>query len=176
VGRTFGSLATAMALADHPHARGENAFDRVCEPGISGPSPRTWGERTPFPRSPPRSRTIPTHVGRTAQLFVRQGLQTDHPHARGENWSGISLYGWLVGPSPRTWGERYMTGFTRVRPRTIPTHVGRTRSAHRKTVESPDHPHARGENGPGGLCPSGLFGPSPRTWGEPPGTLQIRCD
>ena len=50
--------------------------------------------------------------------------------------------------------------------RTIPTRVGRTTQAMSGSAGSTDHPHARGENSRWSEFPAGLFGPSPRAWGE----------
>ena len=135
---------------DRPHARGENEYTSVPILISNGPSPRTWGERSWLPRhnvswhtgpSPrtwgersyagpsdcTRSRTIPTHVGRTrlARAGRRDLKDPDHPHARGENADASSD--------------------SAVPARTIPTHVGRTRLE--TTLDgAADHPHARGEN------------------------------
>jgi len=85
VGRTFAKPYREFLMADHPHARGENAICRLTRSAVCGPSPRTWGEQ-PEPGQPCQGvRTIPTHVGRTAQSDPRSSLAADHPHARGEN-------------------------------------------------------------------------------------------
>jgi len=50
------------------------------------------------------------------------------------------------GPSPRTWGEQPEARLGPDVSRTIPTHVGRTRTLASLSAWAPDHPHARGEN------------------------------
>ena len=106
VGRTISRYPPCHPHADHPHARGENALVNVPTVNYRGPSPRTWGERDDRVTVNRRHRTIPTHVGRTAETVVVVRSRADHPHARGEN-----RVAWLPGDYPRT----------------IPTHVGRAR-------------------------------------------------
>ena len=85
VGRTAIAKPLVIQTADHPHARGENAVS-VRYSGMSfGPSPRTWGELSMAMRARGYRRTIPTHVGRTPNVYGTLILPTDHPHARGEN-------------------------------------------------------------------------------------------
>jgi len=92
------------------------------------------------------SRTIPTHVGRTHQLADGSGMAPDHPHARGENAAVRTAAELNLGPSPRTWGEPGPGCRLVYSRRTIPTHVGRTRSISTEADDDADHPHARGEN------------------------------
>jgi len=93
-----------------------------------GPSPRTWGERGGHPGRALDRRTIPTHVGRTSLADCRAPSPADHPHARGENRPRSPPQSITAGPSPRTWGERLRGRKSLALSRTIPTHVGRTRS------------------------------------------------
>jgi len=65
VGRTTTIQRGYSEEADHPHARGENAFATPIEPLSTGPSPRTWGEPSRERPCIGGRRTIPTHVGRT---------------------------------------------------------------------------------------------------------------
>ncbi len=111
-------------------------------------------------------RTIPTHVGRTAQRAHGGDGVSDHPHARGENISTCTMRTFPPGPSPRTWGERAETRTLVPMARTIPTHVGRTNIVNAEYSWSSDHPHARGENFHSSRSKGHGYGPSPRTWGE----------
>ena len=106
VGRTPDLESKHAHRADHPHARGENFVERSDPAVFGGPSPRTWGEHRSVAYRPAYFRTIPTHVGRTFLLRPSAWVATDHPHARGENWSRHSFGPSAPGPSPRTWGER----------------------------------------------------------------------
>jgi len=113
------------------------------------------------------TRTIPTHVGRTAYeaMFLRHGA--DHPHARGENSGPAFVFPLGAGPSPRTWGELLPANQRDHYVRTIPTHVGRTLAETVARGNDTDHPHARGENATAAQPTGRECGPSPRTWGEP---------
>ena len=91
---------------------------------------------------------------------------SDHPHAGGENNSGLPQSNRRNGPSPRGWGEQFPDVNLHIGDRTIPTRVGRTSRMTGARAVIPDHPHAGGENS---KCCSrwvSLSGPSPRGWGE----------
>jgi len=158
-------------MLDHPHARGENDGIRCSPWYLAGPSPRTWGERLDVARESHLIRTIPTHVGRTSWPAATALRIADHPHARGENGNVAKCAPRNGGPSPRTWGEPRLSCSFGLGLRTIPTHVGRTRSRSTQTPWLADHPHARGENGRRRRRADEVCGPSPRTWGERSGTL-----
>jgi len=105
-------------------------------------------------------------VGRTSVRAAGRNRNADHPHARGENARQVSASVKIPGPSPRTWGERVSRRPHPGLPRTIPTHVGRTRADIIHGQRETDHPHARGENLAESLTKTKNAGPSPRTWGE----------
>ena len=140
-----------------------------------GPSPRTWGELPYFIQPAYIPRTIPTHVGRTADAHGCQRETTDHPHARGENTARELDRVVGVGPSPRTWGELPTGEQVPTHARTIPTHVGRTNISAFQLPAGSDHPHARGENRLGIRVVLREHGPSPRTWGELPPAEESGC-
>ena len=79
------SFQMLLIEADHPHARGENWVMSGWYGEQDGPSPRTWGERPVRSRRGRAWRTIPTHVGRTSTGVREKCQPPDHPHARGEN-------------------------------------------------------------------------------------------
>ena len=106
VGRTECCSRTRRSSRDHPHACGENTGNATVTATTNGPSPRMWGELQQSHAREERSRTIPTHVGRTPTSSASSTRSWDHPHARGENSN--CEYHLLV------------------LPRTIPTRVGRT--------------------------------------------------
>ena len=166
VGRTRSSPRSSTTPTDHPHARGENTSTRRWRNSKSGPSPRTWGELASERSELGVARTIPTHVGRTIVVDDCLNVAPDHPHARGENSFGKLIVSLMLGPSPRTWGERLYVVRKRQESRTIPTHVGRTSRDDRGHRSGTDHPHARGENAFGRRANAREPGPSPRTWGE----------
>ena len=117
-----------------------------------------------FPRL---TRTIPTRVGRTAGFVRIIAARADHPHAGGENALAVALNQIADGPSPRGWGEPRRWRSCQRSVRTIPTRVGRTCLLCRRHPETPDHPHAGGENPAARTAEGKWDGPSPRGWGEP---------
>jgi len=168
VGRTDRVPLPSQSLPDHPHARGENGCGAASRSRSLGPSPRTWGEPVVGPFAHRDRRTIPTHVGRTHHGAAAITQKPDHPHARGENASIRPIPLPRHGPSPRTWGELPSASSEMSRQRTIPTHVGRTRTSNPRESWVADHPHARGENVISVPSSHRIPGPSPRTWGELP--------
>src|SRR5271167_1281588 len=120
VGRTARSTPTTTLTSDHPHTRGENWDGGGFGNGTPGPSPHAWGEQRHVRRSPERSRTIPTRVGRTPFAYPRMVGLTDHPHTRGENRQSRRVSSRMNGPSPHAWGERRCPASSRRRHRTIP--------------------------------------------------------
>ena len=131
-----------------------------------GPSPRMWGKPRLARRPHRAARTIPTHVGKTAYCSPTRSVNSDHPHACGENGTSIPAPMRSSGPSPRMWGKPKVALYTSCCIRTIPTHVGKTRLVMLSRCRAADHPHACGENRivveNGGAYP----GPSPRMWGK----------
>ena len=105
VGRTKQWAILAAGREDHPHACGENRMPIRSASAESGPSPRTWGERSSGREQGQATRTIPTHVGRTPSERRRLWKREDHPHACGENKMRDLAVGEGGGPSPRMWGE-----------------------------------------------------------------------
>ncbi len=105
VGRTTKLAMHLGAETDHPHACGENQAAHGPPLVMVGPSPRMWGEHHLERRASLRSRTIPTHVGRTTVSTPPMARSSDHPHACGENVTGDTSRSRENGPSPRMWGE-----------------------------------------------------------------------
>ena len=155
-----------MMLSDHPHTGEENSSVASSVSAMNGPSPRGWGERAKSAQPRHKPRTIPTRVGRTIAIYASCIIQTDHPHAGGENSLRPSLSPASPGPSPRGWGEPYTPIFNHSPHRTIPTRVGRTKKDTKCDKQSSDHPHAGGENHSTAVGISVVVGPSPRGWGE----------
>ncbi len=85
VGKTRVPARPAVAGADHPHVRGENAVEDVPTGPMDGPSPRAWGKRESILLTGGRCRTIPTCVGKTPRWAKEGAVEADHPHVRGEN-------------------------------------------------------------------------------------------
>ena len=71
-----------------------------------------------------------------------------------------------TGPSPRPWGRAREAPFDCFHRRTIPTPVGKRTDLTWVLSKRPDHPHARGEEGPSLAGGVASVGPSPRPWGR----------
>ena len=87
VGKTPPSEGRQAPRSDHPHARGENETTACRSAAMVGPSPRAWGKRGNGIVCFILDRTIPTRVGKTRLSCSRTCRRSDHPHARGENFS-----------------------------------------------------------------------------------------
>ena len=107
VGTTGGGYLVALVWADHPHAGGEHAIDRLLCFVSEGPSPRGWGAHSLVGLDGLRGRTIPTRVGSTRSIFMSIPVFSDHPHAGGEHFLHSSAMCSSGGPSPRGWGARF---------------------------------------------------------------------
>ena len=74
---------------DHPHACGDKIVNLFLPFGLSGSSPRVWGQvRGSIPRYLFK-RIIPTRVGTSVLFPVRLGTSEDHPHACGDKTKEI---------------------------------------------------------------------------------------
>ena len=109
VGRTLTRCMRCTPRTDHPHAGGENSPRPAASPATGGPSPRGWGERPTSPTWSCWGRTIPTRVGRTIRPSLTPCMYTDHPHAGGENSRVRQARARESGPSPRGWGELWIS-------------------------------------------------------------------
>ena len=149
----------------HPHVRGEQfkPFERVAQ--HVGSSPRTWGTVGFWNLGALQQRFIPTYVGNRGLRQKPGHHRTVHPHVRGEQYQAGSAVDALHGSSPRTWGTVIKPNRELIENRFIPTYVGNRSKNQPQPPETPVHPHVRGEQLIGAVCPSGRVGSSPRTWG-----------
>ena len=85
VGKTGAAGEGPPALPDHPHACGENIFEKFPARNRFGPSPRVWGKLALKHSELSEARTIPTRVGKTGNQLGAGYGKSDHPHACGEN-------------------------------------------------------------------------------------------
>ena len=105
-GKTRYVMGFRCFLAEHPRARGENAQYIHGKQADYGTSPRTRGKlwlETPDDR---HGRNIPAHAGKTSRHVNVLPQETEHPRARGENFSQPSLSHVPTGTSPRTRGKQ----------------------------------------------------------------------
>ena len=84
-GKTRSVVHQGRNGAEHPRARGENAFSKVLVIGFSGTSPRTRGKRKNSLPCTKIFRNIPAHAGKTLPLREVVIGFAEHPRARGEN-------------------------------------------------------------------------------------------
>jgi len=134
-------------LAVHPHVRGDYPPVPLVPFFTSGPSPRVWGLRA-------------------SQRSIRPSGAV-HPHVCGDYPCVHPGMGTAYGPSPRVWGLRGAPFPAASSPRSIPTCVGTTESAHRKCKASSVHPHVCGDYVVLVFRKPPHVGPSPRVWGLP---------
>ncbi len=146
--------------------RGEKEKQVIPCPGVVGSSPRAWGKAGRHPTSRPRSRIIPTCVGKRGSPARPTRKLTDHPHVRGEKTSRHHPVPVPVGSSPRAWGKVCPAWSRAGRPRIIPTCVGKRLSLPRAGICPADHPHVRGEKNIYSMPHLPRRGSSPRAWGK----------
>ena len=145
VGNTLALRGLVIAIAVHPHARGEHLCVVQNHERSYGSSPRSWGT-----------------LGDT---FMATNKQTVHPHARGEHTACRPIKASAFGSSPRSWGTHNCGERVDANIRFIPTLVGNTDSTPAVGTSYTVHPHARGEHSiPPRVAPWSL-GSSPRSWG-----------
>ena len=166
VGRGGRICAWVSEWAVHPHERGERHDAQRLRILNGGSSPRAWGEAPDNVVTSETLRFIPTSVGRGSTSHSASAFLSVHPHERGERQRQPLGQRFLIGSSPRAWGEgRYRAGYG-IWLRFIPTSVGRGRWLPPQAAPRPVHPHERGERlcKESGLIP--MLGSSPRAWGE----------
>ena len=146
VGNTETMLASKIADAVHPHARGEHGFSVSAPSHATGSSPRPWGTRSGDRGRGDVRRFIPTPVGNTSTTICSPAGHAVHPHARGEHSATSGSAAAAFGSSPRPWGTRRPRRPLHDSCRFIPTPVGNTRANSRHSENRPVHPHARGEH------------------------------
>ena len=90
---------------DHPHACGDKQNLKRARENRKGSSPRVWGQADETPEMFKDIRIIPTRVGTSLGQLSHIALYEDHPHACGDKqrWKPLMLF--LVGSSPRVWGQ-----------------------------------------------------------------------
>jgi len=86
VGKTVEGLKTALLMAVHPHACGEDARNLTMRIKRIGSPPRVWGRPIHFRVKPLDVRFTPTRVGKGCRTTKRQAWPV-HPHACGEDYS-----------------------------------------------------------------------------------------
>ena len=130
---------------DHPHAYGDKEIAMRLRTAQEGSSPRVWGQEICKLRRNSFRRIIPTRMG-TSKIFDSTGNITwDHPHAYGDKFIFSFADFFLVGSSPRVWGQVIYKWFVSSFLRIIPTRMGTRGDKLGIMGDTGDHPHAYGD-------------------------------
>ena len=86
-----------------------------------------WGQVCAEPQFPVRQGIIPTRVGTSLYLGIFITSHKDHPHACGDKEKAREEKNYMIGSSPRVWGQEVAGGKTNGKGRIIPTRVGTSR-------------------------------------------------
>ena len=151
---------------DHPHACGDKCSFAIKKSSSTGSSPRVWGQVRPSASCELTYGIIPTRVGTRILDTVTAKEGEDHPHACGDKLLRLFRLSFLLGSSPRVWGQVIIEIFKIKHLRIIPTRVGTSRSRTYWSLVSPDHPHACGDKSTCASAVNGIWGSSPRVWGQ----------
>ena len=109
---------------DHPHAYGDKTIIFSGNACFVGSSPRVWGQETLALNSVRKKRIIPTRMGTSRQAAYLDGWSEDHPHAYGDKPYTLPFAPFLIGSSPRVWGQVFTEGQFIFDERIIPTRMG----------------------------------------------------
>ena len=145
VGKSLATTREFSKETGHPHAGGEIRRSPKSARHGSGPSPRGWGNPPPPAPSTPRTRAIPTRVGKSTRDWFPPSQVPGHPHAGGEICRCPAPVNPAAGPSPRGWGNPPCTATNYAWCRAIPTRVGKSVCLRPDPAVAPGHPHAGGE-------------------------------
>ncbi len=167
VGNTASMAFWRLALAVHPHMRGEYSTSRMCVVRSTGPPPHAWGIPPCRCRHGSGRGSTPTCVGNTSGPRTGRATMAVHPHMRGEYRRHRGLLDRAPGPPPHAWGirDRQMQGWHGLR--STPTCVGNTTGPGRQPRRRTVHPHMRGEYAGGLSVSAAEEGPPPHAWGIP---------
>ena len=166
VGTILISLCALSATSVHPHGRGDNVVDVLLQVVSSGSPPRAWGQSRWRCVRRVRVRFTPTGVG-TMECVTDAAHQLPvHPHGRGDNFCHVIARARGGGSPPRAWGQCRVFSGARWYNRFTPTGVGTIDCHSAQFLESPVHPHGRGDNMGSGMRSRILCGSPPRAWGQ----------
>ena len=126
VGKSIKRAAARTRATGHPHGCGEISRPTKSRSFMRGPSPRVWGNRAGVSGKSVRGRAIPTGVGKSRAIRATHRLLPGHPHGCGEIAGACRINIYLIGPSPRVWGNpARVVNFAEIE-RAIPTGVGKS--------------------------------------------------
>ena len=110
-----------------------------------GSSPRVWGQGRCDIIEVADKRIIPTRVGTRIAGKEVCVCEKDHPHACGDKFFNSGQLGFILGSSPRVWGQVRICGGQSTWSGIIPTRVGTSCVYDAFSIWSEDHPHACGD-------------------------------
>ena len=166
-GKTCPGCRRVRGPEEHPRARGENLGSNNWGLCVRGTSPRTRGKLWVRACWGLCGRNIPAHAGKTHPKLQRSVPPSEHPRARGENYTKRFIVRSALGTSPRMRGKRLPGIPSWLSQRNIPAHAGKTTEIDKRFDYRTEHPRARGENPPQCTALSEIIGTSPRTRGKP---------
>ena len=106
VGKTAGPRSGRFPRRKHPHGRGEDFDAGGGDSLLLETPPRAWGRLAVKKEKTTDERNTPTGVGKTAKAGRRRSNFWKHPHGRGEDEKGVSLFALQKETPPRAWGRR----------------------------------------------------------------------
>ena len=133
-------------IRDHPHACGDKPVRIWLYWIVIGSSPRVWGQATRLLSNRVMFGIIPTRVGTRTRAKRKTAIGGDHPHACGDKMSVNTLTVFVIGSSPRVWGQ--------------------VDKKDRRRTQRKDHPHACGDKNVYYDQYGKVQGSSPRVWGQ----------
>ena len=166
VGRLVHDVVCPSVMWVHPHVCGEIVQPYVSDKTLYGTSPRLWGDLGGPALRPNIERYIPTSVGRLSRHCGTSGTVTVHPHVCGEIGLNRTKPIFMIGTSPRLWGDFLRVISRRPECRYIPTSVGRLKLCPSAMSLNSVHPHVCGEISRYCTRRRRDNGTSPRLWGD----------
>ncbi len=166
VGTASASNWPSITDPDHPHGRGDGTWTRRAAASSAGSPPRAWGRHLDATGCGVQRRITPTGVGTAAIDGVAGRRGEDHPHGRGDGFPRRRCAPWQCGSPPRAWGRRACREASYGASRITPTGVGTALQLGDLGGRTPDHPHGRGDGGPGVRRGHPGRGSPPRAWGR----------
>ena len=153
VGKTVRHADISLRVEKHPHVRGEDFHMSSQGSGTWETPPRAWGRHAVNGAIADGMRNTPTCVGKTMKPLFSSLAKEKHPHVRGEDLGNKPGRELTVETPPRAWGRRWGFRMGGRGKRNTPTCVGKTRFPKWKPFVEQKHPHVRGEDRDGILCP-----------------------
>ena len=138
-------MLLGVRATDHPHACGDKIATAANPKGITGSSPRVWGQVTKKMVDDLKARIIPTRVGTSLFKTRKIAIYWDHPHACGDKKRLFTMLTLIRGSSPRVWGQEDFGTKHQKTSRIIPTRVGTSVPQVKQPTLPKDHPHACGD-------------------------------